>query len=134
MTPSLKLEDAAPVTTIAEAQDRVADLVGPAIVRKLWFMLLDRHGRQVPVLIPLEDIPMRPEPGDLALFAGTLAALLEEHAPGGSVILTLERPGPAAPTPSDRDWGTELRASFAPVVRIMGVFMAHDDGVVVLRG
>ncbi|WP_166791807.1 hypothetical protein [Cryobacterium frigoriphilum] len=134
MTPSLKLEDAAPVTTVAEAQDRVADLVGPAIVRKLWFMLLDRHGRQVPVLIPLEDIPLRPEPGDLTLFAGTLAALLEDHAPGGSVILTLERPGPAALTPPDRDWGTELRASFAPVARIMGVFMAHDDGVVVLRG
>ncbi|MFC5931471.1 hypothetical protein [Cryobacterium melibiosiphilum] len=134
MTPHEMLEDAAPVTTVAEAQDRVADLVGPAIVRKIWFMMCDRHGLQMPILMPIEDIPLVPEPGELASFAAGLGTLLRDLAPGGSVILTLERPGAATLTAPDRAWGTELRASFGAVTRVLGVFLAHDDGVVVLKG
>jgi hypothetical protein len=127
------LEDAAPVTTVAEAQDRVAELVGPAIVRKLWFMMLDRHGVQLPMLMPVEDIPLVPEPDELAPFADGLGRLLRELAPGGSVIITLERPGAAVLTGPDLVWGTELRATFSSAIRVLGVFLAHDDGVVVLK-
>lgn len=134
MTPPLRLEDSPPVTTVAEAQGRVADLVGPAIVRKLWFMLLDRHGRQMPVLIPVEDIPLYPGTGELAPVAAVLAELVQEHAPGGSVILALERPGSAELCAPDHAWETELRAAFGESTRIMGVFLAHDDGVVPLGG
>jgi hypothetical protein len=129
MTTPLRIEDAAPVTTTVEARDRVADLVGHAISRQLWLMLLDARGWQIPLLIPVDDIPLRPEPGCGAVLAAAVCRLLSEHGPGGSVILTLERPGTAALTAPDQAWARELSASFGKVVRITGMFIAHDQGV-----
>ncbi|HSP75977.1 MAG TPA: hypothetical protein VLO31_07165 [Cryobacterium sp.] len=129
MTTPLRVEDAAPVTTTAEARDRVADLVGHAISHQLWFMLLDARGRQIPLLIPVGGIPLRPEPGDAAAMAAAVTELLAEHGPGGSVILTLERPGTAALTAPDQAWARELAASFGKLMRITGIFVAHDEGV-----
>jgi len=129
MTLSLRIEDSAPVTTSDEARERVRDLVGHAIRPQLWFMLLDRHGRQLPLLIPVDGIPLRPEPGSATVLAAGLNDLLGELAPGGSVILTLERPGSAALTAPDQAWAGELAAAFGKVVPITGMFVAHDDGV-----
>jgi hypothetical protein len=117
------------VTTVEEARERVADLVGHAISHQLWFMLLDADGRQLPLLIPVDGIPLRPEPGSAAVMAATLNDVLAEHAPGGSVILTLERPGTAALTAPDQAWAAEFVASFGKVLRITGMFVAHNDGV-----
>ncbi|WP_146069114.1 hypothetical protein [Cryobacterium sp. M23] len=55
--------------------------------------------------------------------------LLSEHGPCGSVILTLERPGTAALTAPGQAWARELAESFGKVVRITGMFVAHDEGV-----
>jgi len=129
MTSSLRIEDSPPVTTVEEARERVRDLVGPAIRPQLWFMLLDRVGRQLPVLIPVDGIPLRPVPGGSAVLAARLTELLEELAPGGSVILTLERPGSAALTAPDQAWAHEFAASFGTVLTITGMFVAHDEGV-----
>lgn len=134
MTSSLRIEDSAPVTTVDEARERVRDLVGPAIRPQLWFMLLDRVGRQLPVLIPVDGIPLRPEPGGAAVLAARLTELLEELAPGGSVILTLERPGSAALTAPDQAWAREFASSFGSVLTITGMFVAHDEGVCELTG
>jgi hypothetical protein len=133
MESSLRIEDSAPVTTVSEARERVQDLVGPAIRPQLWFMLLDPFGRQLPVLIPVDGIPLCPEPGSTAVLAARLTALLGELAPGGSVILTLERPGPAALTAPDQAWALELAASFGKVLTIIGMFVAHDEGVCELK-
>ncbi|TFC15383.1 hypothetical protein E3O19_09780 [Cryobacterium algoritolerans] len=133
MTRSLRIEDSAPVTTMAEARERVRDLVGHAVQPQLWFMLLDRHGRQLPLLIPVDGIPLRPESGRLTVLAARLNDLLAELAPGGSVIVTLERPGSAALTPPDQAWAGELAKAFGTVVKITGMFVAHDDGVCELR-
>lgn len=123
------MEDSAPVTTEEEARQRVSELVGHAIRPQLWFMLLDAHGRQLSLVIPVDGIPLRPEPGSGTGMASALNALVEEHVPGGSVILTLERPGTAALTASDEVWAEELWATFGKVLRITGMFVAHDDGI-----
>ncbi len=124
--------DQTPVTTIAQAQDRVAQLVGSAIRRQLWLMLLDRDGVQLPVVIPIEDIPLRPQSGHLTELAARFAELLDSYAPGGSVILTLERPGGADLTAPDQAWASELRTSFGSTLRITALFVASDDGIVEL--
>ena len=133
MTTSLKLDDAAPVTTIDEARERVGELVGQANRRQLWLMLLDANGIQLPILIPVDGIPLRPEPGDVGPIAASINEILTEQAPGGSVILTLERPGTSALTAPDQAWARELNASFGKVMRIAGMFVAHDEGVCELR-
>jgi len=133
MTSSLAREDQPPVTSLEEARERVADLVGHAISRQLWLMLFDADGRQLPVLIPVAGLPLRPEPGDVAGMAATLTAVLADFAPGGSIVLTLERPGSAELTAPDQAWARELRTSFGKVLPILGLFVAHDTGVSELR-
>ncbi|TDW31460.1 hypothetical protein [Cryobacterium psychrophilum] len=122
------LDESPPVITREEARARAFDLVGRAIRLQLWVMVLDARGHQLPLLIPIDDIPARPEPGDLATAGASMCALVSEYAPGGSVILILERPGAALLTAADREWCVELASAFA-LVRITGIFVAHDDGV-----
>ena len=129
MTSSLSITDQPPVTSVEEARQRVADLVGHAISHQLWLMLFDSAGRQLPLLIPVGDLPLRPEPGDGAGMAATLTAVLADFAPGGSILLTLERRGSAELTAPDQAWARELRASFGKVLPILGLFVAHDTGV-----
>ena len=83
MTTPLNIDDAPPVTTLQEARARVFDLVGHAIRRQLWLMLLDAHGQQLSLLIPIEGIPVRPEPGSVRRFAVGINGLLAQEAPGG---------------------------------------------------
>ena len=132
MTIRTKLEDAPPVTTLQEARERVFDLVGHAIRRQVWLMLLDPYGQQLSMLIPIDGIPLRPDPGSTQPFAMRINDILTQEAPGGSIILTLERPGSAALTAPDQAWAVELAQSFGKLMRITGLFVAHDDGVAVL--
>jgi len=122
------LDESPPVSSGDEARARVFDLIGRAIRRQLWVMVLDAHGYQLPLLIPIGDIPLRPEPGDLAPAGANMCTLLSEYAPGGSVILILERPGTAVLTATDRAWSVELASAFAPMP-VTGIFIAHDDGI-----
>jgi len=134
MTLSAALDDTGLVTTTGQARERVRELVGHAHSRQLWLMLLDANGRQLPLLIPVAGIPLRPEPGSVQPIAARLGAILSAEAPGGSAILTLERPGPAALSAPDQAWARELEASFGKVMRITGIFVAHDEGVCRLQG
>ena len=134
MTLPATLDDTGPVTTTGQARERVRELVGHAHSRQLWLMLLDATGRQLPLLIPVAGIPLRPEPGSVQPIAARLGDILSAEAPGGSAILTLERPGPAALTAPDRAWARELEISFGKIMRITGIFVAHDEGVCRLRG
>ncbi|WP_051973061.1 hypothetical protein [Cryobacterium sp. MLB-32] len=134
MTSPLAFEDAPPIRTVEQARERVFDLVGRAIRYQLWLMLLDSHGHQLPLLIPIEDIPLRPEPGVMTQVAAGIGAILATSGTGGSVILALERPGSAEMTAPDEAWARELESTFGPVMAIMGIFVAHDDGVCLLDG
>ena len=132
MTLTVKIEDAPAVTTPEQARARVFDLVGHAIRRQLWLMLLDAHGQQLSMLIPIDGIPLRPEPGSVRPLAVRINDILAREAPGGSIIMTLERPGAAALTAPDQAWAIELAQSFGKLMRIAGLFVAHDDGIAVL--
>ena len=132
MTLTVKIEDAPAVTTPEQARARVFDLVGHAIRRQLWLILLDAHGQQLSMLIPIDGIPLRPEPGSVRPLAVRINDILAREAPGGSIIMTLERPGAAALTAPDQAWAIELAQSFGKLMRIAGLFVAHDDGIAVL--
>jgi hypothetical protein len=128
-TGSLTLSDSPPIITVDDARERVRDLIGHAIRRQLWVMLLDADGWQLPTLIPVAGLPLLPENETITHLVAAISDVLSTEAPGGSVILTLERPGSDAVTTSDLSWGTCLRSSFDTSVPVTGVFLAHDDGV-----
>jgi hypothetical protein len=77
--------------------------------RSLWLLFLDEDGRPQPVLVPIDDIPSRPEArliDGLALIADGLTS----SDAVSSVALLLSRPGPQHMTEDDRCWARALHA------------------------
>ena len=83
--------------TDSDVLERVRQLVGPATVaRQLWIMFVDGDGRQAPVIVPISDVPLRPEArviDNLAAVMAGMCADLTTDVGSGSVVLTLERIG-----------------------------------------
>jgi hypothetical protein len=126
--------DAPPLLTDADVLARVQALVGRAVTdRQLWIMFVDGDNRQTPVVMPVSDLPRRPPPGLLDGLAGVLGGVRDDLATDtgpGSVILTLERRGPADPRPLDRSWTDALvRTCRSADIGLRGVFLSNDAGV-----
>jgi hypothetical protein len=76
--------------------------------RSLWMVLLDEDGRPLPVIVPIDDVPVTPGP-----MAEGLANVLAHLGDAGEPVLLLSRPGPSGLTEADREWGRAL----APLTR-----------------
>lgn len=130
--------DAPALRTDADVLDRVRGLVGPAVTdRQLWIMLVDGDDRQAPVVMPISDVPRRPEATRLSSLAAILeplgADLVTARGPG-SVILTLERCGLDAILPTDREWAGALTTMCEHAgMRLRGIFLSTTGGVRPLR-
>ena len=126
--------DAPLLLTDADVLDRVRSLVGHAITdRQLWIMFVDGDDRQTPVVMPVSDMPRHPPTGLLdnlgVVLRGVRDGLATDVGPG-SVILTLERRGSAAPRPLDRSWTEALDRTCRSVdIGLRGVFLSSDAGV-----
>jgi hypothetical protein len=126
--------DAPPLLTEHDVLHRVRQLVGPAsAVRQLWIMFVDGDSRQAPVIVPIADIPRRPQAGPLDGLTRILAGLREGLATDvgpGSVILTLERVGTDEALPADDEWAGALAATCERAgMALRGVFLSTDGGV-----
>lgn len=101
-------------------------------VRTLWLVFLDRDDHTLPVIVPIEDIPRRPEPGwldDLMAVVG----LVRRDEPGLGLAALLSRPGPATKSLDDRTWARDLvRAARRHGVRMWPVHLATADEVQVM--
>jgi hypothetical protein len=112
--------DLPPLTTDEEVLARARMVVGAACTRQLWILFVDGDGRQSPVVVPIAEVPHRPERRGLAglarVLAGLRAELVTEHGPG-AVIIVRERTGADAVLDADREWA----AALAEVCRTAGV-------------
>jgi hypothetical protein len=123
-----------PLLTDADVLRRVREIVGEAIVdARLWLFLVDGDGVQLPTLIPIDDVPRRPDgtglPGLGAVLEGIADQLVTDIGPG-SVVLTLERLGPGATVPDDRAWAAALTHTCAGAgMSLRGVFLATTAGI-----
>lgn len=97
--------------------------------RTLWLVLLDGERRPLPVIVPVDHVPDQPD----LLMVGELGRAWSEillGEPGGSVVLLLERPGPAAPSSDDLAWRAALRgAAVEHGFALAAFFLATADGV-----
>jgi hypothetical protein len=117
-----------PLTTDALLESRVADLIGRAIARKLWFLFLDDEQVQLPLLIPVEGLPLLPDSG-LEIIAQRIEETMEEVG-AHSVAAVIERYADAALTESDRGWANALHDAFAANgIRLRGILLSHRRGV-----
>lgn len=132
-----RFSDAAPLRTDADVLERVEALVGTAASPStLWLLLVDGDDRQAPVVLPVHDMPRRPDEtldGLGALLRGVVPDLATDSGPG-SAVLVRERLGDAAVTDDDRAWATALVDVCQRCgVRLRGVFASTPRGVHRLR-
>jgi hypothetical protein len=120
--------------TDSDVLERVRQLVGPATVaRQLWIMFVDGDGRQAPVIVPISDIPLRPEArviDNLAAVMAGMCADLTTDVGTGTVVLTLERIGRDTVLPADRQWAAALREACERAgAALRGVYLSTSGGV-----
>jgi hypothetical protein len=95
---------AVPVITDRDVLDRVAAIISPAArrYRTLWLFFLHRDGIQANLVVPIDDIPERPEAGVIGNVCYVAAQSIAQAPSLLSVIITLGRPGTVRRTDADR--------------------------------
>ncbi len=82
-------------------------------LRALWLFFLDRDGLQNEVVVPIDCIPDKPDPGLAGSVCYVVTQLLSGAEPEGAVIITLSRPGMAELGDTDRRWLSALQQGAA---------------------
>lgn len=124
-----------PLPDDAAIEQRLRELLltsGPPRARTLWVVFIGPDDRQLPVIVPVDDVPSHPDPGllnGLARACGTLVSADGADA-GGSVVFTLERPGSARIRAGDEAWFTGLRHSAAAAsLAVRGIYLITSAGL-----
>ncbi|MDM4762651.1 hypothetical protein QT381_06490 [Galbitalea sp. SE-J8] len=115
-----------PLRTGENILDRVHDLIGPACRAQTWFLFVDDDDVQLPLLIPIDDVPE-----DAAVDAtGAAMASLCDAAGAAAMIVVIESPGTHELTDADRAWARVVRdAALAVDVELRALLLSHDHGV-----
>jgi hypothetical protein len=118
-----------PLTTDALVEQRVTSLLGRAIRRQLWLLFLDEQDVQLPLLVPLDGLPMLPpDRPDLTLQA--MLRHFRESAGAHSFVFVLERYADATLTPADAAWARALHGACDDAgVPLRGILVSHKRGV-----
>lgn len=96
---------------------------------------LDREARELPIVVPIDSIGREPDTRTVTNLCWIISLVLGEHAPGGSVVLTLTRPGSDEIGPDDRAWRDAIASGGARHgTNIRLLCLGTRDGVRVLRG
>ena len=106
---------AVPVQSPAELTARWRRLLEPPVfgTRSLWCAWFDADGRQSPVVVPVDDLPVPPDPSIYDGLRGLNATVIDAHAgPGGHLAMALCRPGPATVVDGDDAWVAALSEVF----------------------
>jgi hypothetical protein len=123
---------AAPLRTDAEILALIGQMIQPEARerRSLVLFFLDHDDKTIPVVVPVDDVPEDPEPAVVENLCWILSQVMGEHAPRGSVVIMLTRPGLAEPDGTDLIWHDRLLgAAVGQGVRIRLMCLATPDGV-----
>ena len=95
---------AIPVITDGDVLDRVGAIISPAArrYRTLWLFFLGHDAIQANLVVPIDDIPERPEAGVVGNVCRVASESVAQAPALHSVIITLGRPGTPRRTSADR--------------------------------
>ena len=103
-------------------------------LRSIWLLFLSASGVQLPVVVPIDGVPERPDLTTARSLCWVIAEALRENVPGGHAIVVLTRPGADPENDADRDWSTTLhRAAADRGASLRMVCLATPSGVCRLR-
>jgi hypothetical protein len=126
--PNYEETRAEPLTTDALVEERVGQLIGRAIQHQIWFLFLDADQLQLPLVIPVGELPARPD-AFIGALAERLAAVVETEA-AHSVIVVIERYANPELTAADREWAKCLHDALEDHdIAVRGVLLSHRHGV-----
>jgi hypothetical protein len=109
--------------------DLLVDL-GARQLRSIWLLFLSASGVQLPVVVPIDGVPERPDLTTARSLCWVIAEALRENVPGGQAVVVLTRPGPGPADDADRDWATTLhRAARDRGTSLRMVCLATPSGV-----
>ena len=72
--------------------------------RSLWLLFVSSDGVPLPVVVPIDGVPERPDPQFVGNMCFVIADVLAHHAPGGTAVVVLTRPGSETVDDTDRYW------------------------------
>ena len=101
-----------PVRSAAELTRRWATVLAPPVfgARSLWLAWFDPDGAMLPVVVPVDDLPLLPDHGVLRGLLALHDAVTERtDCVDGHLAMALCRPGPPLVTAEDDEWAEALR-------------------------
>jgi hypothetical protein len=105
---------------------RVRTLVCPARRAQTWFLFLDADDVQLPVLIPVDDVPA----DDAVGAARELLRALRTATDAAALVAVLERPAGPVIGDLDQRWARALRrAAAAEHIDLRALLLCHGDDV-----
>lgn len=117
-----------PLTTDAELLARAEGLVGPASARSIWPFFLDEDDVQLPVVMPIDNIPENPPADEVEKIVALFAKVSADWQLGG-IVYVIERPGGAEPTANDSLLVEHLAAaSRRRALPHRATLLVHSDG------
>jgi hypothetical protein len=96
-----------PIRSADELTSRWRMLLDPPVfgARSLWLSWFGTDGRMLPVVIPIDDLPVVPDPALVMSLRQAHDSILEEHLGGdGHLAMALCRPGTADVREDDDAW------------------------------
>jgi hypothetical protein len=124
-----------PLRTDTDILTRIEQLIDPIdrVRPGLWLFFLDQNQAQLPVVVPIEDIPDDPEPQLVGNLCWTVAQVMGYGLPADSLVIARTRPGPATPDETDRTWYIRLRdAAALHGAPVRMICLATPEGVLPL--
>jgi hypothetical protein len=100
---------ASPVHTDDDVLRRVDLLIDESArqLRSMLLLFLDADGVQLPVAVPIDDVPERPDPLIVRNLCWIIAEALTLY-PGGSAVVVVTRPDSGPVGDADRCWASNL--------------------------
>ncbi|SFE54385.1 hypothetical protein [Blastococcus tunisiensis] len=126
MTTTPPLADV-PIRSASDLTDRWALLLDPPVfgARSLWLTWFGADGRMLPMVVPVEELPLVPEPAMLMGLREICSSVIEDQLGGhGHLAMALCRPGTPVITEDDDEWAEELRSALDEG-RIDGTWSLH---------
>jgi hypothetical protein len=123
-----------PVRSAEELTARWKVLLDPPVfgARSLWLVWLD-DGLQLPVVIPVDDVPNVPDRLMLTNLAHVCESVAESHVAGAChVAMALCRPGHPTVTRDDDAWVEGLREAFSAADSTWSLHLAAGGKVLPL--
>jgi hypothetical protein len=107
------LDLTAPLSTDQDVLRRVDWLVDQHSRRNrsLWLLFLSSDGVLLPVVVPIDGVPERPDPQLVGNMCFVIADVLAHQAQGGTAVVVLTRPGSETPEDTDRYWFRTIRGA-----------------------